>query len=189
MTVELEAETSALVLIDLQQGILARPLSPHSAAEVLTAAVDLGDRFRAAGGTIVLVNVGFAADGTDRLRQPVDVSMPVPEGGLPPEWSELDPAVAALGGIRITKRHWGAFHGTELDLQLRRRGIRSVVVAGVATNFGVEMTAREAWQNGYAVVVAEDACSAPAEGLHAFAVEHILPRVARVRRAAEITLA
>ncbi len=91
-------------------------------------------------------------------------------------------------GLAITKRHWGAFHGTELDLQLRRRGIRSLVIAGIATNFGVEMTAREAWQHGYAVVIAEDACSGSGEGLHAFAIERILPRVARVRRAAEILL-
>ena len=189
MTLELEAATSALVLIDLQEGVLGLTLSPHPAPAVLAAAVGLGRRFQAAGALIVAVNVAFASDGADRLRQPVDFSLPVPAGGLPAGWSDLAPEVAALGGgLAITKRHWGAFHGTELDLQLRRRGIRSLVIAGIATNFGVEMTAREAWQHGYAVVIAEDACSGSGKGLHAFAIERILPRVARVRRAAEILL-
>jgi nicotinamidase-related amidase len=86
----------------------------------------------------------------------------------------------------ITKRQWGAFHGTELDLQLRRRGVATIVLAGISTNFGVESTAREAWQHGYAVVVAEDACTSSAPDLHKFAIEKILPRIARVRDTATI---
>ncbi|MGO9757626.1 MAG: isochorismatase family protein, partial [Roseiarcus sp.] len=89
-------------------------------------------------------------------------------------------------GIVITKRQWGAFYGTELDLQLRRRGIGTVVLAGVATNFGVESTAREAWQHNYAVVVAEDAVTSLSEELHRFSIDKILPRIARVRSTAEI---
>ena len=57
-----------------------------------------------------------------------------------PGWSELADGLAAAGDIVITKRQWGAFHGTELDLQLRRRGIRGIVLGGIATNFGVEFT-------------------------------------------------
>jgi nicotinamidase-related amidase len=76
---------------------------------------------------------------------------------------------------------WGAFFGTELDLQLRRRGFDTIVLTGVATNFGVEQTAREAWQLGYSVIVAGDAASAVSEAAHRFAVETILPRIARVR--------
>ena len=75
----------------------------------------------------------------------------------------------------------GRLFGTELDLQLRRRGFDTIVLTGVATNFGVEQTAREAWQLGYSVVVAEDATSSISEAAHRFAVETILPRVSRVR--------
>ena len=186
MTVDLDPRTTALVLIDLQMGILCRRTAPHSAAEVLERAVALARRFRAAGAQVVAVNVAFAPDGADRLSQPVDAAAPAPAGGLPADWADLAPEVAALATLRITKRQWGAFHGTELDLQLRRRGITGIVLAGIATNFGVEATAREAWQHGYAVVVAEDACSGTEEEMHAFAVARILPRLARVRQAAEI---
>ena len=91
--------------------------------------------------------------------------------------------------MRITKRQQGAFHGTELDLQLRRRGVTTIVLAGIATNFGVEQTAREAYQHGYAVVIAEDACTSVGPDLHRFAIERILPRIARVRSSDEILAA
>ena len=55
------------------------------------------------------------------------------------------------------------------------------MLTGVATNFGVEQTAREAWQLGYSVVVAEDATSSVSEAAHRFAIETILPRISRVR--------
>jgi nicotinamidase-related amidase len=83
----------------------------------------------------------------------------------------------------------GAFHVTELDLQLRRRAIATVVLGGIATNFGVESTARVGWELGYAVVLAEDAMSAPAEEMHAFAVQRAFPRLGRVRKTAEVLAA
>jgi nicotinamidase-related amidase len=70
-------------------------------------------------------------------------------------------------------------------LQLRRRSVTTLIV-GVMTNFGVEQTAREAWQQNYAVVIAEEACSSLTAEMHAFAVENILPRVAHVRTMAQI---
>ena len=59
-------------------------------------------------------------------------------------------------------------------------------MGGVATNFGVESTARDAWQHNYSVVIAEDACSSMDADLHQFAMEKVLRRVARVRSTAEI---
>jgi nicotinamidase-related amidase len=183
----LDPRTTALVLIDLQKGIVARELTPYSAANVLHNAHDLGRRFNDLGGLVVLVHVAFSADAADRLRQPVDTPMPVPPGGLPADWADFAPEIADVrAGVVVTKRQWSAFHGTELDLQLRRRGVSSIVLAGIATNFGVESTARDAWQHGYEVVIAEDACTSMGSGLHEFAIERILPRVARVRRTADI---
>jgi nicotinamidase-related amidase len=43
---------------------------------------------------------------------------------------------AAPDDIHITKRGWDAFFGTELDLQLRRRGVGSIVLVGVRTSIG-----------------------------------------------------
>ena len=183
----LDPRTTALVLIDVQKGVLSMPLAPHGAAQVVQNAARLGLHFDEVGALVVLVHVAFSGAAVDRLSQPVDAASPAPTGSLPADWAEFAPEIAALrAGVVITKRQWGAFYGTELDLQLRRRGVATIVLAGVATNFGVESTAREAWQHNYAVVVAEDAVTSLGEDLHRFSIDKILPRIARVRSTAEI---
>ena len=184
----LDARSSALILIDLQEGVLGRQLAPRSADEVFATGRALAEQFRAAGAPVVLVRVEWAADFADAPPANVDEPLRAP-GGLPAGWSELRAGLAVPGDIHIVKRQWGAFHGTELDLQLRRRGVRTVVVGGVATNFGVESTVRAAWEHGYDAVVPEDACTSMAAELHDFSVKRIFPRIARVTRSAEIALA
>jgi nicotinamidase-related amidase len=190
MQLSLTPRATALVLIDFQKGVLAMPLAPRGPSEIVANAAAIATGLARAGGTLVLVHVAFSENMIDRLGQPVDAPMALPPGGLPPDWAEFAPGIADLpADVVIVKRQWGAFHGTELDLQLRRRGIATVILAGVATNFGVESTAREAWQNNYAVVVAEDACASVSAEHHAFSIGKILPRVARVRSTAEILAA
>jgi nicotinamidase-related amidase len=180
---------TALVLIDLQKGIVGRPLLPHSGDAVVAAGQALAARFRAAGAAVVLVNVAWSADGGDMPPQDVDERMALPPGGLPAEWSELVPGLVQPGDILVTKRQWGAFHGTDLDLQLRRRGIDTIVLAGVATNFGVESTARFAWELGYRLAIVEDASSSSTAELHEFAIRRVLPRIAHVVAARDVELA
>jgi nicotinamidase-related amidase len=185
----LDAKKTALVIIDLQKGIVSRPLAPHTAADVIARTARIAGRLKAAGGLVVPVNVRFSADGADRLSQPVDEPMQV-SGGTPPDWSDLVPEIAALpAAFPITKRQWSAFYGTELELQLRRRGIDTIVLTGVATCFGVESTGRDAWQMNFSVVFAEDAMTAPAAELHSFAVQRIFPRLGRTRSTDEIVAA
>ncbi|MBI3503664.1 MAG: hydrolase [Proteobacteria bacterium] len=185
---DLSPRSTALVLIDLQAGILALAKGPHEAGGLVARAATLARRCRALKIPVVLVRVGWSADFGDMLRQPVDQPFAIPAGGLPAGW--LDPA-PALGyddsDIRILKHQWNAFHGTELDLQLRRRGIDTIVLGGISTNLGVESTARAAWEHGYSTVLAEDLCSA-AHGpdAHRFSVETIMPRIARVRSSAQV---
>ncbi|MDB5692547.1 MAG: yecD [Alphaproteobacteria bacterium] len=186
--IALDPKRTALVLIDLQQGIASMPLAPRSGEEVVEIAKALAARFRAAGAPVILVHVGWAPDGADRPPRNVDRPSPVPPGGLPPEWMELVPGLAQDGDIRIHKRQWGAFTGTDLDLQLRRRGISTLVLAGIATNFGVESTARHAWELGYDLVIAEDATTSRAADLHDFAIANILPQIARIRRSDALAL-
>jgi nicotinamidase-related amidase len=186
----LDPKTTALVVIDLQRGILALPMTPHDGGDVVARSVALGRALAAAGGVVVLVNVDYSARYADRPNQPADAPLNLPAEGLPEGWATLAPDVAALPAqVRVTKRQHSAFFGTELDLQLRRRGITAVVICGLATNFGVEATARDAHALNYAVVIASDACSSTAPGLHDFAVTHILPRIARVRTSSEIVAA
>jgi nicotinamidase-related amidase len=190
MSLSLNPRTTALVLIDVQKGIVAMPLAPHSADQIIGNTTALGQRFKEAGATVAVVNVAFSSTYADKPNQLVDAPMAAPPGGLPKEWSELVPEIKSIGAdIAITKRQWGAFHGTELDLQLRRRGIMTIVLGGIATNFGVESTAREAWQHNYEVIVAEDASTSVSTDLHQFSVEKILPRIARVRSTSEIMTA
>ena len=187
--IRLDPTTTALVLIDLQNGIVGMPLAPRSGPDVLAVGKTLAERFRAAKAKVVLVRVDFAEDFADAPSTPVDQPMTRPPGGMPKEWSALAAGLAQPGDLHIVKRHWGAFHGTELDLQLRRRGIRTIVLGGVATNFGVESTARHAWEHGYAVVIAEDACTSRSAELHTVAVEAIFPRIARVAQSGDLEFA
>ena len=185
--IQVDPRTTALVLIDLQNGVMGLPLAPRSAAEVVRVSVALAERFRQVGAVVVLVNVSFADD-RDRLHQPVDQPMSLQVTSLPAEWSDLVDGLARPTDLVITKHQWGAFYGTALDLKLRRRGIRTIVLGGIATNMGVESTARQAWEHGYEVVLVEDATSSLTTEMHGFAVSTIFPRISRVTTASDIEL-
>jgi len=172
--------TTALVLIDLQQGIVSMETAPRPTTEVVRAARQLSTKFRARQAPVVWVNVDWAADHADAPPGLTDVPLVRRKGGRAPEWAELVEGLAEAGDLRVTKRQWGAFTGTELDLQLRRRGIDTIVLGGVATHMGVESTARHAWELGYHVVVVEDACAGPSAELHQASFTHVFPRIARV---------
>jgi nicotinamidase-related amidase len=188
LPLKLDPATTALVLIDLQQGILAYAKAPYDAGAVLAHAAPLAAAFRAMKAPVVLVKVGFSADGGDVLKANVDA--PNPPGAPPANWLADTPELPPQpGDLHILKRQWGAFHGTELDLQLRRRGIRTLVLAGIATAIGVESTARVAWELGYDIVFAEDATSGPDAAMHANSFEKVFPRLGRVRKTADVLAA
>jgi nicotinamidase-related amidase len=177
---DLDPRTTALVVIDLQRGIVARDTTPYLAAHVVERSAQLADRFREAGAVVALVHVAFSPDDRDRLQPPADAASM--SGPLAPDFSDIVPELGPReGDLVITKRQWGAFYGTDLDLQLRRRGIRTIVLCGIATNFGVESTARDAWERSYELVFAEDAMSGLSEGAHRFAATTVFPRIGRVR--------
>ena len=181
----LDPRSTALVLIDLQDGIVAGDKGPHSAGSVVAAGKTLAGRFRAQGAPVVLVHVGFTPE-TMPSRTVDDPRLPAE--GTPPAFSTLVEGLRQDGDIVVLKHHWGAFTGTDLDLQLRRRGVKTVVIAGIATNFGVESTARSAWELSYDVVIVEDACTSRSAELHDFAIRHILPQIARVVSVEAVTL-
>lgn len=183
--VTLDPRTTALILIDLQAGIVPGDKGPRSGAAVVETAKALATRFRAARAPVALVHVGFSADEAPSLN----VDRPsLPREGTPPGFTDFVDGVREPGDLVVLKHHWGAFTGTDLDLQLRRRGVKTVVIAGIATNFGVESTARAAWELSYDVVVAEDACTSRSADLHAFSVDTILPQIARVVQSGELSL-
>ena len=182
-----DPQTTALVLIDLQNGISGRTLAPHSTSDVVARAAHLAAVLRIKGVTVVYVRIDVA--GMPHL--PADAPTRDPNAPPPPATaSQLIPENGYQSGdLMITKRQWGAFYGTELDQQLRRRGVRTIILGGVATNFGVESTARAAFDRGYEVIFVEDAMTRISAEVHGFAVPHIFPCMGRVRKMEEVLTA
>jgi nicotinamidase-related amidase len=176
---------AALVVIDLQKGVVGRQTAPYASDIVVKNAAALADASRKNGMPVFLIRVAFSPDYKDALRPVVDA--PWPAQTPPPDWTDIVPEMGPKpGDFVITKHQWGAFHGTELDLQLRRRGMTTIILCGIATNIGVESTARFAFEYGYNQVFAEDAMAALSIEEHVFAAGKIFPRLGLVRKTNEI---
>lgn len=178
MTATLLDSNTALVVIDLQKGILAFAASVPT-ADVIRNAAALASAFRALKKTVMLVNVAGGAPGrTERPRLP---------GNLPPDWADLLPELNAQpDDLRATKRSWGAFSSTDIDAQLKARGVTQIVLCGISTSIGVETTAREAYSLGYNVTLATDAMTDLDPAAHENSVSRIFPRLGETATSAEI---
>ncbi|MGW5387068.1 isochorismatase family protein [Nocardia sp. NPDC003963] len=179
-------ERTALVVVDLQNGVLFRPVAPEPVAAVVRRSVELAAAFRAAGLPVVLVRM--TAAGVDATPGRTDMSAVARQQPAPPAgWDEILPELAGDDrDVVVTKRTWGAFHGTDLDLRLRRRGITQLVLTGIATSLGVESTARSAHEHGYHVTLAVDAMTDIRAESHTNSVERIFPLIGETGTAAEI---
>ena len=180
----LDKGKTALVVIDLQKGVAASPTRPYPAHDVIKNAARLVDAFRRNRMPVFLVHVDISK-GTG-LTAISDESFPR-SSPMPPDWSEFVPEIApAPSDIVITKRQWGAFYGTDLELQLRRRGMDTIVLCGISTDYGVESTARFAYEFGFQQIFAEDAMTSRSDEQHNVAVNYIFKRMGRVRKTDEI---
>jgi nicotinamidase-related amidase len=168
----IDPATTALVLIDLQTRIVGLDTAPHAGQDVVRRSRQLLQAFRARGGTIAVV----------RVHRPGVAEQP-PGSDLVAE------AEPVAGDIFVTKHSWGAFSGTDLDAGLRAAGVRTLVMAGLVTNFGVESTARAAGDLGYEMVLVEDAMSGLSADAHRFAVTEIFPLMGTVASTDEVLAA
>jgi nicotinamidase-related amidase len=183
----LPKKTTALVVIDLQKGIAARPTEPHSAADVIRNAARLVQAFRKNAMPVFLVHVVSTPETMLAVTSDTTFSRP---GTMPPDWSEFVPEIAPVPtDVIIGKKQWGAFYGTDLELQLRRRGMDTIVLCGIATDYGVESTARFAYEYGFEQVFPEDAMASMTAEQHHAAVNFVLKRMGRVRTTDEILAA
>ncbi|HEY1558116.1 MAG TPA: isochorismatase family protein [Kofleriaceae bacterium] len=170
--------TTALVVIDLQRGIVGLPTA-HPIADIVANAAKLARAFRERGLPVVLVNVAGGAPGRSDAKQPAFTP--------PPDWTELVPELDRQpSDLVATKLTWGAFHGTSLDMQLRRRGVTQIVLCGVATSIGVESTARAAHEHGYHVALVSDAMTDLVLETHTNSIERIFPRLGEVGTTADV---
>ena len=141
--------------------IIALDTAPLSGAVVFERCVALAKATRSVGGLVVNVRVE---------RPGVTVQ---------PEGSELAQEPQP-GDLEIVKRSVGAFGRSILDAELQARGIDTVVLAGIATNFGVESTGRAADDLGYETVYVVDAMTGLDQPAHDFAVSSVFPRFGTV---------
>ncbi|EUJ29299.1 Isochorismatase family protein yecD [Listeria grayi] len=179
----LDPKKTALVIIDLQKW-LGNNYAPNSAEDVVAKAAQLTDKFRKAGAFVVLVHVS-SKDMKDMPAPLLDRE--APQLNLPEQWDEIVPELNVQETDHlIVKKQWGAFFGTDLDLQLRRRGIDTIVLAGIATGLGVDTTAREAFMLGYNQVFSIDAMSGFTQEEHDHVKNYIFPRMGKIRTTAEI---
>jgi nicotinamidase-related amidase len=160
---------TALIIVDLQKGVVSFPLV-HPIQDVVTRSRALLDAFRAAGLPVVLVNVTGGAPG--RTEQPPRQRNQT-EG-----WADLIPELGhEPGDLLVTKRTWGAFASTDLEEQLKTLGVTQVVITGVATGTGVEATARQAYEAGFNVTLPTDAMTDLRPEAHEYSLTHVFPRL------------
>ena len=173
----LDAKT-ALIVIDLQQGIVPRPLRPPMDAVVANAAA-LAEAFRTRGLPVVLVNVAGVAPG--RTEQPPR------RLELPAGWTDLIPELNRQPQDHVVTKHTrGAFTRTDLDAHLRSLGVTQVVIVGVATASGVEITAHHAYELGFNVTLASDAMTDPRAEAHVYSLGQVFPRIGETGTTQEI---
>ena len=179
MTATILDPKTALIVVDLQKGIVPRPSEPPMDS-VVKHAVALAEAFRGQGLPVVLVNVAGGAPG--RTEQP-RAAMQLPAG-----WTDLIPELNRQPQDHVvTKRTPGAFTNTDLEAHLRRLGVTQVVVVGVATSNGVEVTARQAYELGFNVTLATDAMTDGRADAHAYSVTRVFPRIGETGTTQEIT--
>lgn len=178
MTVTVIDPRTALIVVDLQVGTTSAGLA-HPVRDVVSRSVSLLEVFRARGLPVVLANVHATPAGRTVHAEGSRV--------FPPAFAELVPELDPQpGDIRVTRRGWSVFTGTGLHETLDGLGVTQVVIVGVATSFGVESTARSAYDLGYSVTVVEDAISDRSADAHAASVARVFPALGRLASAAEV---
>jgi len=169
---------AALVVIDLQKGIVGLPLA-HPAHEIVERSTGLVRAFRGRRLPVVLVNVAGGAPGRTDAGAPMS--------SRPPDWTELVPELGPQpDDLIVTKHRWGAFLGTSLDQDLRQRGVTQIFLVGISTTRGVESTARSAYELGYNVVLVVDAMTDRNGDAHRNSIENVFPSLGETTTTDEV---
>jgi len=178
MTITALDPKTALVLIDLQKGIVSFPVA-HPIDGVIKNAAALAAAWRAREMPVVLVNVTGGAPGRTQAQR---FTGPFPDG-----WADLAPELDQQpNDLTITKNTWGAFHATDLEEKLRVLRVTQIVLGGVSTSIGVETTARQAYERGFNVTLATDAMTDMFADAHENSINRIFPRLGELGTTNEI---
>jgi len=169
-------KNTALVLIDLQKGIVQNPAIPN-APQLLRQVAKLVEAFHGYGLPVVLVNVQVAGTAWTKSRKDAVSQQP------PPREDALDitpEIISRPGDIFITKHTWSAFYETRLDEELKSRQVTGIVLGGISTSIGVEGTARGASERGYNIAFARDAMTDSVPEAHERSMRYIFPRMGEI---------
>ena len=146
----------AVIMIDMQNGFLnpESSLCVRGAMETVPVCADILDAARASGRMVVIVNRQYREDGWEQGERPLTKGSTGPiseENPLPLRPAESD--------YVVIKQRFSAFFQTELDLLLRRKGIRRIYLMGTTTPNCIRTTCYDGVSLDYDVSIIEDACS------------------------------
>jgi nicotinamidase-related amidase len=190
---QLDPTRAALLALDFQnygvhpQGYWATHGEPDWPA-IARPAVDNTARVLAAARShrVLVVHVGVAwRPGRPEINLSAPLFARAPDRSLEGTWGSqfFAPVAPAPDELVVYKRGVSALAGTELDRLFRLRDVNTLVLTGVATQFAVEGTAREAVDRGYRVVVLEDCCASRVQEVHRFSIDIILRSLCEVTTA------
>jgi len=179
---------AALLLMDYQAGILGRL---ENAEALLTRAVDAISLIRGAGGQVGYVRIAFEDADYDGIPAASRMAATLTRVGRTldadlPATAIHERVAPAAGDIVVRKTRVGAFSTTDLDEQLRRRDITTLILAGISTSGVLLSTVPDAVDRDYQVFVLADASADPRPDVHEFLTERIFPRQAHVITTAQL---
>src|SRR5215467_9401067 len=200
---KLSAGRTGLVLFDALNGYLHpqdNPAKVQFLAErrILENMQRLLAGARKVGMTTFYPSGAHAPDGSDSVDRLTDTDMDLMAGGssekpIRPRFhadsrdSEIAPELApAEGDVVVIKQRWSSFFQTNFDLQLRVRGIDTIVIAGGSTDVGIASTDYAARDLDYGIVVVRDCCYSTRGNNNDFFMERVFPRMGRVMNVDQI---
>ncbi|MFQ6192814.1 cysteine hydrolase family protein [Streptomyces sp. NPDC000405] len=186
----LDPAHTALLVMDFQPAILAALPESGDREDLLGRVEGAIADIRAKGGTIAYVRVGFTEADWDAIPAVNKSFGPLAQHRV---MHHEDPATAIHerlapqdGDIIVRKTRYGGMSTTDLDQQLRERGITTLVVSGVSTSGAVLSTVIDAADRDYQLYVLSDGVADPDTEVHSVLLHQVLPSRAHVVDTAEL---
>lgn len=192
---------TALVLIEYQNdftspgGVLHDAVAPvMDATSMLDNTVDLVEKARAAGVTIMHAPITFAPGYGELSKHPYGILKGVVDGNafVKGSWGAaiVDDLAPEESDIVIEgKRGLDTFASTNLDFILRNKGIDTIILGGFLTNCCVESTMRTGYENGFRVITLTDCTAATSQAEHDNALQFDYPMFSTPLTSADILAA
>jgi nicotinamidase-related amidase len=182
-----DIEHAVLLVMDFQPGIVERVADAEALLDRVAGAIATA---RARGMAVGYVRVAFDDADYDAVPPTNKIFARLAEGRVnhvdSPATAVHDRLAPEPGDVVVRKTRVGAFSTTDLDEQLRKRGISTVVLAGISTSGVVLSTVRDAADRDYRIIVLADGCADFDAEVHDVLLGKVFPRQADVVTVAEL---